>query len=142
MLTHTEQNHPTTGERHQMKKGRQNVFIQSNCACAPLLFLSDDGKGRGGSLINGMQRGNTRRAAEVGADPGNGVATFSENYAFTCVWREHLGFPSSRKGQAKLKEKFLTRMRRQGNSDSRLMAPTGRGFQGWVLVGRGKSGRR
>lgn len=88
-----------------------------------------------------MQRGNTWRAAEAGADPGNGDATFSENYACSCV-REHLGFPSIRKGQAKLKEKILTEIRRQGNSDRRLMAPTGKGFQGWLLVERGKSDRR
>lgn len=30
----------------------------------------------------------------------------------SCVWREHLGFSSSRKGQAKLKEKFLTEIQR------------------------------
>lgn len=73
------------------------MFIQSNSACAPLLFLSDGGKGRRGSLVNGMQRGNAQRAAEVGADPGNAVATFSESYVCSYVWRERLGFPSSRK---------------------------------------------
>lgn len=84
------------------------MFIQSNSACAPLVFLSDGGKGRRGSLVDGMPRGNARRAVEVGADPGNAVATFSESYARSYVWRERLGFPSSRKGQTKLKEKFLT----------------------------------
>lgn len=87
------------------------MFIQSNSACAPLLFLSDGGKNRGGPLINGVQRGNARRAAKVGADPGNAVATFSESYVCSCVWREHFEFSSNRKGQAKLK-KFLTEIKR------------------------------
>lgn len=89
------------------------MFIQSSSAYAPLLFLSDSGKGRGGLLMDGVQRGNAWRAAEVGTGPGNAVATFSESCACSCVWREHLGFLSSRKGQAKLKEKFLTEIRRQ-----------------------------
>lgn len=89
------------------------MYIQSNSACAPLLLLSDGGKGRRGSLVNEMYRRNARRAAEVGTDPGNVTATFSESYVCSCVWRERLGFPSSRKGQTKLKEKFLTEIQRR-----------------------------
>lgn len=74
--------------------------------------------------MDGVQRGNARRAAEVGTGPGNAVATFSESCACSCVWREHLGFLSSRKGQAKLKEKFLTEIRRQNGEQQQQVDGT------------------
>lgn len=104
------------------------MFIQSNSACAPLLFLSDGEKGRGGSLINRNARG----AAEVGAEPGNAFPTFAES--FLCVERAFgIFFQQKRPSKA---QGEVYHGDTEGSSGSRLMAPIAKGFQGWLLVGK------
>lgn len=104
-----------------------------------MLFLIDGGKGRGDSLINGMQRGNTRRAAEAVLIQGMQLPPFLRIMPALVCGESIWGFLPSEKAKQSSRRSFSQRY--EGNSDTRLMAPTEKGFQGWLLVGRGKSDR-